>query len=72
MSNKYKLIITSLLIGLIVLARFLPHWPIVAPVAAAGLVAGAYLGRRWAMAVVIIGMLLSDLLLGFYHWPVML
>lgn len=72
MSNKYKIIITGLLISLIVLARYLPHLPNVAPVAAAGLVAGAYLGRRWALAIVITGMLLSDFLLGFYHWPVML
>lgn len=72
MSNKNKIFITGLLISLIVLARFLPHLPNVAPVAAAGLVAGAYLGRRWAIGVVIIGMLLSDFLLGFYHWPVML
>lgn len=72
MTNKYKLIIASILLGLIVLARFLPHLPNVAPVAAAGLVAGAYLGRRWALAIVITGMLLSDWFIGFYHWPIML
>lgn len=72
MSNKYKFIISILLIGLIILARLLPHWPNVAPVAAAGLVAGAYLGRRWALGVVIGGMIITDFLIGFYHWPVML
>ncbi len=72
MANKYKLVISSLLVGLIVLARFLPHLPNVAPVAAVGLTTGAYLGRKWALAVVMVGMFLSDWFIGFYHWPIML
>jgi hypothetical protein len=72
MPNKYKLLVSIILVGLIVLARLLPHLPNVAPVAAAGLVAGAYLGRRWALGVVLGGMLLSDFFVGFYHLTVML
>ncbi len=72
MPTKYKLLVGASLIGLIIVARLLPHLPNVAPVAAAALVAGAYLGRRWAIAIVLSGMFLSDIFVGFYHLTVML
>jgi hypothetical protein len=72
MKTKYKVIIGLLLVGLIVLARLIPHFPNVAPVVAVALVAAAYLGRRWAIVLPFLGMLLSDAFIGFYHWPVML
>ncbi len=60
------------LVVLIVASRLMPHVWNVAPVAAAALLAGAVLPKKWALAVPLLGMLFSDLLIGFYHWQVML
>jgi hypothetical protein len=60
-----------MVIVLIVLAaasRLLPHPPNFAPVAAIGLFAGAFAGRRHAWLVAFGALLASDLVLGFYHW----
>lgn len=70
MLNK-KTVLALLLVGFIVLLRLLPHLPNVAPVAAAALVAGVYLGRHWAWLVPLGGLFLSDLVIGFYQ-PVVL
>jgi hypothetical protein len=48
--------------------RLLPHPPNFTPIGAMALFGGAYLGRRWlAFAAPIGALLLSDLVLGFYH-----
>lgn len=70
--KQKDIVVVVLLIGLIIVARILPHLPNFAPVAAAALLAGAYLGRKWALIVPISGMFLSDLIIGFYHPLVML
>lgn len=72
MPTKYKIIIGLLLVGFIILARLIPHLPNVAPVAAVGLVAARYLGKRFAILLPVLGMLVSDIFIGFYHLPVML
>ena len=69
---KKNLILAAILISLIVAGRLIPHVWNVAPVAAAALLAGAILPRKWALSVPILGMLLGDLIIGFYHVPVML
>lgn len=60
-----------LLAGLIVaaaLSRLLPHPPNFSPVEAIALFGGAYFAsRRWALAVPLLAMLLSDLALGWLH-----
>lgn len=65
-----------LALGLVLLAvagRWLPHPPNATPVAAVALLAGALMTRRgWALAVPLAALLLSDALLGFYSWGVML
>ena len=61
------------LIGLCVVARLLMHVPNVSPVAAAALFAGMMLRHRpLALAVPLAGMLIGDMLVGFYHWQVMI
>lgn len=45
--------------------------PNVAPVAALAMFGGAYLPRRWAIALPLAAMLLSDLFIGFYAFAVM-
>lgn len=70
--NKKEVSVSLLLIVLILLARLMPHVPNVAPTAAAALVAGVYLGRKWALIVPVAGMFLSDLVVGFYNpWIMM-
>ena len=69
---KRNLVISTILIALIFVSRLVPHTWNVAPVAAAALLAGAILPRKWALSVPMLGMLLSDLVIGFYYAPVML
>ncbi|HTT08937.1 MAG TPA: DUF6580 family putative transport protein [Gammaproteobacteria bacterium] len=66
MRNK-TLVLVLTWIGLAALARLLPHPPNVTPVAAMALFAGCYLAdRRWACAVPLLAMLLTDVVLGFH------
>lgn len=74
--NK-RTIITSIvfvsLIAICVIARCLPHAPNFAPVAAAALFAGFFFKRRaLAIAVPLLGMFLSDLIVGMHDHLVML
>jgi uncharacterized protein DUF6580 len=55
------------LIVLAAASRLLPHPPNFAPVAAMGLFAGAFSGRRYAWLVAFGALLASDVVLGFYH-----
>jgi hypothetical protein len=48
--------------------RLVPHPPNFTPIGAMALFSGAYLGRRWlAFVAPLAALLLSDLILGFYH-----
>src|SRR5436190_15405060 len=60
-------VMVCVLIVLAAASRLLPHPPNFAPVAAIGLYAGAYTGRRAGWIVPFAALLLSDLVLGFYH-----
>lgn len=51
--------------------RLLPHAPNFAPIAAIALFSGARFKAKWAILVPLIAMLLSDAVIGFYSWPVM-
>lgn len=69
---KDKLQIVALIILIFgVASRLLPHPPNFAPIAASALFAGVYLDRRLALWLPVVIMLISDLFLGFYAWPVM-
>src|SRR5579885_1194656 len=60
----------ALLLAIIIAAAFrlLPHPPNFTPIGAMALFSGAYLGRRpLAFAAPLGALLLSDLVLGFYH-----
>src|SRR6476646_3098848 len=62
--------ILAILSGILVAAalRLVPHPPNFTPIGAMALFSGAYLGRRWlAFAAPLGALLLSDLVLGFYH-----
>jgi len=61
----------TLIIGLAVAARLLPHPPNFAPIAAMALFGGAYLNPRYAIIFPLIAMFLSDIFIGFYSPLVM-
>src|SRR4030065_558834 len=66
------LINPTLVIGLAVAARLLPHPPNFAPIAAMALFGGAYLSPRYAILVPLLALLLGDLFIGLYSPLVMI
>lgn len=60
-----------LLIILGVITRFLPHPANFTAIGAVALFAGLYLPKRHAVILPLIIMLVSDIFLGFYSWPIM-
>ena len=72
MTNRLKTIVAIFLITLSVIFRLAPHPANFAPVAAAAAVAAIYLGRRWAVVVPLLIMIISDGFIGFYNVPIML
>ena len=63
------LMLVVFLVGLVVVARLLPHAPNFTPVVGAALFAGATLHRRsLALAVPVLAMLASDAIIGFEGW----
>ncbi len=69
---KKNIIITTVLIILVLVGRLMPHVWNVTPVVAVSLLAGYLLPRWWAIVVPLASMFLSDLIIGFYHLPIML
>ena len=68
MSNNARL--AALLSAIVAAAalRLVPHPPNFSPIDSMALFSGAYLGRRWvAFVAPLAALLLSDLVLGFYH-----
>lgn len=59
-----------ILIALGVSTRLLPHPANFAPIAAIALFSGLYLPKRFAIIVPAAALLLSDIVLGFYTWQV--
>ncbi len=72
LNRKSKIIISIILITIGVACRLLPHWWNFAPVAAIALFAGAYLGRRYAIILPLVAMLVGDLFIGFYELPLII
>lgn len=71
--NKNNLIITiCLLLFFAIAVRLLPHAPNMTPITAIAFTGSLYLGRKWAVALPLLALFLSDLLIGFYDWKIML
>jgi len=49
------------------IARFVPHLPNFAPIAAMALFGGVYLAKKQALIIPLVALFLSDLLIGFYN-----
>ncbi len=62
MKNLEKLVSPLLIITAAVGLRLISHMPNFAPISAMALFGGAYLGKRWALIVPIVAMLISDYL----------
>lgn len=72
MNVKTKIIISVLLVIFGVAMRVLPHAWNFTPIVAIVLFAGVYFGRNYVAPILIVMMLLSDFIIGFYSTPVML
>lgn len=72
MNRKEKIILLSAVILMAGLTRLLPHAANFSAITALGLFAAVYLPRRQAIAIPLIARLGSDLLIGFFSWPLMI
>jgi len=72
MTKQTKIIISIILVGLGVACRLLPHLWNFAPIAGIALFSGVYLGRRYALVLPAVAMLIGDFFIGFYDWKLML
>ena len=70
--KRNTLIIAAGLILLGVLGRLLPHAWNATPIVAIALMAGIYLGRKYALFVPLAAMIISDVFIGFYDAKIML
>ncbi len=68
--QKYLPALLLILLGFV--SRLLPHPANFAPIAAIALFSGIYLPKKFALIIPLIAMGLSDIILGSYHWQVML
>ncbi len=55
-----------------IVARFIPHFPNVAPVTALAIFAAAYLPKKQAIVIPLAVRFISDIFLGFFSWPLMI
>lgn len=60
------------LVGVGLLGRLIPHPPNTTPVTAIAFAAAKYVGSAWAIAVPLFVMVLTDLIIGFYDWKVLI
>lgn len=66
-----KVGIVLALIGTAIAARFVPHIPNAVPITAIAIFAGAYLPKKYALGLPFAVRLLSDVIIGFFSWPLM-
>ncbi|HWH16354.1 MAG TPA: DUF6580 family putative transport protein [Candidatus Paceibacterota bacterium] len=59
------------LVGVGLLGRLVPHPPNTTPVTAIAFAAAKYVGSAWAIAIPLFVMVLTDLIIGFYDWKVL-
>lgn len=52
--------------------RLLPHSPNLTPITALAFVGGMYLGKHWALVLPGSVLVISDMVIGFYDWQILL
>lgn len=73
MKKQTKIFIIVLtLVVFAVVVRLLPHPPNFAPIAAIAIFGALYLPRKWAVVLPIGAMIVSDAIIGFYSWKILL
>ncbi len=70
--NFKKIFFLAVLVAFGVLGRLLPHAWNTTPMTAIALFASAYLGFEYSMVFVFAAMFISDGIIGFYSWPIMI
>ena len=71
MKSTHQTLLAILLIIVGIATRFFPHPANFTAIGSLALFAGLYLPKKWALAVPLGAMLLSDLFIGFYNWKIM-
>src|SRR3989344_1475208 len=66
------MIVYVLLIVFAVASRYIPHLPNFAPITAIAIFAGFYFSTKKAVVLTISVRLISDIIIGFFSWPVMI
>ena len=69
---KQKYILIYGIIILAIVSRFLPHMANVSIITALGIFGAVYLPTKQAIAIPLLARLGSDLILGFFSWPLMI
>lgn len=72
MNQKQVIFIAVVLTTFGIFMRLVPHWPNLTPVTAIAFAASLYLSRCWSVTLPLVVMFLSDLVIGFYDWRIML
>ncbi len=70
MTTKTKTFIALSMVAVGVAGRLLPHAWNFTPIVAIGIFSGAYLGKKFAWAVPVSAMIISDAFIGFYSWQI--
>ncbi len=71
MKNKHQLVLIVAIIILAAASRLVNHPFNFTPIIAMSIFAGAYLGKKWGIALPLAAMIVSDYIIGFYDWQVM-
>lgn len=66
--TKQTFLIAAALIVVSIIGRIIPHPWNMTPVIGATIFAGVTLGKRWALLIPLVSMLLADAIIGFYNW----
>ncbi|MCD4760297.1 hypothetical protein K8R42_00170 [bacterium] len=70
--NKNNLLLIIAVSIIVLLARLLPHAPNFSPLASVILFTGVYAANKKYLIIPLVASFISDLMIGFYHLPVML
>ncbi|PWB38351.1 MAG: hypothetical protein C3F02_04225 [Parcubacteria group bacterium] len=70
--SRSNLLLTLFIIVAVLAARLWPHAPNFSPLASLLLFSGAYHSKRVFLFFPLLALLISDFIIGFYAWPIML
>jgi hypothetical protein len=71
-ANMKKILSILSLVAIGVIGRLIPHLPNATPITAISFAARRHVGAMWAFIIPVAAMVLSDIIIGFYDWRVLL